>query len=429
MKSVPGSDTKPINARDYEEFAREFLPKKAYDYYATGADDMITLKENQDAFQRIKLRPRVLRDVSDMQMRTSLLGSEVDTPISIAPTAMHCMAHYDGELATARAAARMNTCMILSTLSTKSIEDVADASGNGLRWFQLYVFKNRDLTLSLVQRAEKAGFKAIVLTVDTPVFGQREADVRNRFSLPHHLKLANFMDAKREYAHVQSSDGSGVAEYVSAFFDPAICWDDVKWLKRNTSLPLVIKGILTAEDALMVAEIGCEAIIVSNHGARQLDGVLASIEALPEVVKAVRGKNIEVYVDGGVRRGTDIFKALALGARAVFLGRPILWGLSHDGEDGAFKMLRLLTDELKTAMTFCGTRRISDISVQYAGENRLALNSLLTCSEKQGSAIIRYWNEYLVGEARCKTSSILLYALDRIQGFNPFFMPTDNTIP
>lgn len=165
-----------------------------------------------------------------------------------------------------------------------------------------------DLTLSLVQRAETAGFKAIVLTVDTPVFGQREADVRNRFSLPHHLKLANFMDAKREYAHVQSSDGSGVAEYVSTFFDPAICWDDLKWLKRNTSLPLVIKGILTAEDALMVAEIGCEAIIVSNHGARQLDGVLASIEALPEVVKAVRGKNIEVYVDGGVRRGTDIFK-------------------------------------------------------------------------------------------------------------------------
>lgn len=365
MKIVPGSDGKPLNVLEFEEYAKEYLPKNAYDYYASGADDMVTLRENREAFKRLVLRPRVLRDVSNMTITTTVLGQKITTPVCVSPTAMQCMAHPDGEKASAAAAAETGNCFILSSISTTSIEDVAKANGDGLRWFQLYVFKDREIARELVIRAENAGYKAIVLTVDTPLLGHREPDVRNKFHLPGHLQMANFSHIGGAHAKgVRSLQDSGLAQYVSSLFDLTLNWEDVKWLKSITKLPVVVKGVLTGEDAALAVEMGCEGIMVSNHGARQLDGVAATIDALPEIVAAVKGR-AEVYLDGGVRRGTDVFKALALGARAVFLGRPVLWGLSHSGKDGVLSILNILTDELKHAMLFAGTKQLSDIGPQY----------------------------------------------------------------
>lgn len=333
VKIVPGSDGTPLNLLEFEEYAKEYLPKNAFDYYASGADDMVTLKENREAFKRLVLHPRVLRDVSNMDITTTLLGHHVSSPVCVAPTAMHRMAHPDGEIASSTATAKADTCYILSTISTTTLEAVGKANSranpHALRWFQLYVFKDRELTRSLVQRAECAGYKAIVLTVDTPMLGHREADVRNHFSLPDHLTTANFSQVGGEHEHgIKSLKDSGLAHYVSELFDLTLNWNDVKWLKSITSLPIVVKGILSPEDAKIAVELGCEGILVSNHGARQLDGVAATIDALPAIVKAVNSR-AEVYLDGGIRRGTDVFKALALGARAVFVGRPVLFGLAH----------------------------------------------------------------------------------------------------
>ncbi|KAJ0399638.1 hypothetical protein ATCC90586_007011 [Pythium insidiosum] len=367
MKVVPGSDATPLNVLEYEAFAKEYLPKNAFDYYASGADDMVTLRENREAFKRFVLRPRVLRDVSSIDTRTTLLGQEVSSPVCIAPTAMQCMAHPVGERGSASAAAKFGAGYILSSLSTTSLEDVAIANEHGLRWFQLYVFKDRGITRDLVLRAEKAGYKAIVLTVDTPVLGHREPDVRNKFHLPTHLHLANYANVGGKHAHgVRSLQDSGLAHYVGTLFDLTLNWKDVQWLKSITKLPVVVKGVMTAEDAVMAVEMGCEGILVSNHGARQLDGVSSTIEALAEVVAAVKGR-AEVYLDGGIRRGTDVFKALALGARAVFLGRPVLWGLTHSGEEGVFNVLKILNEELKHAMMFSGTARLADIGMTMEG--------------------------------------------------------------
>uniref|UniRef100_K3X2I6 FMN hydroxy acid dehydrogenase domain-containing protein n=1 Tax=Globisporangium ultimum (strain ATCC 200006 / CBS 805.95 / DAOM BR144) TaxID=431595 RepID=K3X2I6_GLOUD len=370
MKIVAGSDGTPLNVLEFEAYAKEYLPKNAYDYYASGADEMYSLSENRDAFKRLTLRPRVLRDVSNMDISTSVLGQRIASPVCVAPTAMQRMAHPEGELASTAAAAKSGTGFILSSLSTTSLEDVAVANGKGLRWFQLYVFKDRQLTRDLVLRAERAGYKAIVLTVDTPMLGHREPDVRNKFSLPKHLELANFTHVGGEHAHgVNSLKDSGLAQYVSNLFDLTLNWEDVKWLKSITKLPVVVKGVLTGEDAKLAVEMGCEGILVSNHGARQLDGVAATIDALPEIVAAVNGR-AEVYLDGGVRRGTDVFKALALGARAVFVGRPVLWGLSHSGEAGVSSVLEILNDELKHAMLFSGTRQLADIKPEYVCPNK-----------------------------------------------------------
>ncbi|KAF4320813.1 hypothetical protein BBO99_00002904 [Phytophthora kernoviae] len=365
VKIVPGSDGKPLNILEFEQYAKEYLPKNAYDYYASGADDMVTLKENREAFKRLVLHPRVLRDVSKMDITTTLLGQRISSPVCVAPSAMHRMSHPDGEIASTTATAKADTCYILSTISTTSLEDVAvantKANPNALRWYQLYVFKDRELTRDLVRRAEKSGYKAIVLTVDTPMLGHREPDVRNHFSLPNHLTMANFANVGGEHEHgVSSLKDSGLAHYVSELFDLTLNWNDVKWLKSITKLPVVVKGVLSPEDAKIAVEMGCEGILVSNHGARQLDGVAATIDALPAIVKAVNGR-AEVYMDGGVRRGTDVFKALALGARAVFLGRPVLYGLAHSGEDGVSNVLRILNEELKHAMLFSGTATLADI--------------------------------------------------------------------
>ncbi|ETV86223.1 hypothetical protein, variant [Aphanomyces astaci] len=318
-------DIKPLSVDEFEAHAKAYLPKATLDYYVSGADDMITLKENRVAFQRLKLMPRVLRDVRHIDTSTTVLGQRIKTPVCIAPSAMQRMAHPDGELASTRAASAAGACYILSTISTTSLEDVAAANGpDGLRWFQLYIFKDRDLTRSLVERAERAGFKALVLTVDTPILGNRQADLRNGFKLPSHLHLGNFAGGR----HATGINEAGLSAYATELFDTNLTWQDVAWLKSISSLPVVVKGVLTPEDAVLACDVGCAGILVSNHGARQLDTVPATIEALPAIVAAVQGR-AEIYLDGGVRRGTDVFKALAMGARCVFLGRPVLWGLAH----------------------------------------------------------------------------------------------------
>ncbi|CAG2171354.1 unnamed protein product, partial [Oppiella nova] len=254
--------------------------------------------------------------------------------------------------------------MTLSTISTSSLEEVANAAPNGVKWFQLYIYKDRAVTRGLVKRAEDSGFKALVLTVDSPMFGNRFADARNQFRLPPHLRLANFGEGNTESDSIQNSPTkgqSGLAEYALSLFDPSLTWKDILWLKSITKLPLVLKGILTREDALLAVKYGASAILVSNHGARQLDGVPSTIEALPEVVKAVQNR-CEVYLDGGVRTGTDVIKALALGARAVFVGRPILWGLCYDGVNGVEEVFAILRKELDMALALSGCSQVSQLT-------------------------------------------------------------------
>ncbi|XP_031629733.1 peroxisomal (S)-2-hydroxy-acid oxidase GLO3 [Contarinia nasturtii] len=346
---------------DYEKKASEILPKTPWDYYRSGAGAELTLKLNESAYKRIRIRPRVLIDVSKRNTKCNLLGIDLNAPILIAPTAMQKMAHFDGEMATAKAAGNFNTIYTMSTLSTCSIEEVENAAPGTNKFYQLYIYKDRELTKNLICRAEKAGFKALVLTVDAPIFGQRRSDVRNKFELPSHLRLANFTDEK---LFVQSAGGSGISEYVSAQFDATLNWNDVQWLVNFSKLPVILKGIMTYEDASLALKTGCKGIIVSNHGARQLDTVPATIEVLPEIVKAV-GSQIPVMVDGGIRNGTDVFKALALGAKAIFVGRPILYGLAVNGEKGVESILNILRDELDSAMALAGITNISEINKSF----------------------------------------------------------------
>ncbi|CAN1141303.1 Glycolate oxidase 3 [Linum perenne] len=346
------------NVMEYEEIAREKLPKMVYDYYASGAEDQWTLKENRNAFSRILFRPRILVDVSKIDMTTTVLGFNVSMPIMIAPTAMQKMAHPDGEYATARAAAAAGTIMTLSSWATSSVEEVA-STGPGIRFFQLYVYKDRNVVTQLVKRAERAGFKAIALTVDTPRLGRREADIKNRFALPSNLTLKNFEGL--DLGKVDKTSDSGLASYVAGQVDRTLSWKDVKWLQTITSLPILVKGVLTAEDAKLAVENGAAGIIVSNHGARQLDYVPATITALEEVVNAAQGR-VPVFLDGGVRRGTDVFKALALGACGVFIGRPVVFSLAADGERGVKKVLQMLRDELELTMALSGCTFLKEIS-------------------------------------------------------------------
>jgi len=347
-----------VNVSELERIAKEKLPKQNYDYYASGADDQWTLAENRKAFERVLLRPRILRDVTQVDLTTSVLGYRIAMPIMVAPTAMQKMAHPDGEYATARAASAANTAMILSSWATSSVEEVA-STGPGLRFFQCYVYKNRKVVEQLVKRAEKAGFKAIALTVDTPILGRREADIRNRFVLPEGLSLKNFEGL--DLGTMEKSETSGLASYVAGQIDRSLTWKDVQWLQSITSLPILVKGVLTGEDAKLAVKYKAAGIIVSNHGARQLDYSPATIAALEEVVLAVQGK-IPVFLDGGVRRGTDALKALALGASGVFVGRPVVWGLAAAGEEGVSKVLSMLKDELKLAMALSGITKVSEIT-------------------------------------------------------------------
>lgn len=346
----------PVNIFDFERLARERLSPMAWDYYASGAHDEITVADNHEAFRRIRLAYRVLMDVSRRSTATTVSGHDIDLPVLVAPTAFHRLAHDDGEAATARAAGRAGTIMVLSTLSNVPVEDVV-RSATGPVWFQLYVYRDRGATEALVRRVEAAGAEALMLTVDAPLLGTRERDVRNRFHLPDDLSVANLLPEGRGYGDLPRQDGeSGLAAYFASLLDPSLSWKDVEWLRSITRLPLWVKGLVRADDAVRAAEHGASGIVVSNHGGRQLDTSLPTIEALPNVTDALdaAGSNVEVMLDGGVRRGTDVLKALALGARAVMVGRPVLWGLAVDGEDGVAAVLDLLRREVNLALALAG---------------------------------------------------------------------------
>ncbi|MBV9488284.1 MAG: alpha-hydroxy-acid oxidizing protein [Verrucomicrobia bacterium] len=360
------SETIPaLNLGELEERARAVLPQVAYDYYASGANDEVTLRQNRTAYERIALLPRVLVDVSARAMDTVVLGQPVSMPILIAPTAFQGLAHPDGELATIKAAGAAKTLVTLATLSTRSIEETM-AVATGPVWFQLYVFKDRALAAALVRRAEAAGCKAIVLTVDVPVLGKRECDVRNRFTLPEHLSVKNLWPAGLQDLP-KGVAGSGLAPYIASLFDAALSWKDLGWLAGVTKLPVLVKGILRPDDARRAVDHGAAGVIVSNHGGRQLDTTPATISVLPEIVDAVAGA-VEVYVDGGIRRGTDVLKALAYGARAVLVGRPILWGLAVGGESGVTSVLEMLRKEFDLAMALSGCATVRSITRDLVGQ-------------------------------------------------------------
>lgn len=351
--------TKPINLFEYQTFASQQLPPMARDYYASGSWDEITLRDNRTAFERYKLRPRMLVDVSQRDLSTQILGQSLPLPILIAPMAFQCLAHPEGEIATAKAAASIGSLMVLSTLATKGMDEVASVKKQAPQWFQLYVHRDRALTRALVESAHAAGFQALCLTVDAPVLGKREKDIHNQFVLPPDMELAN-LSALTDLEISYNPGESGLFTYFLEQINPALTWTDLEWLQSLSPLPVVVKGILRGDDAIRAVEHGAKAVIVSNHGGRQLDGAIASIDALSEVVAAV-GHKVDVLVDGGIRRGTDVLKALALGAKAVLLGRPILWGLAVGGEAGVQHILELLRDEFDLAMALSGCAKLQDI--------------------------------------------------------------------
>lgn len=335
-------DVKALEAR-----ARQALSRSAYDYFAGGADDELTVADNEAAWRRVRLLPHVLRDVSSVTTTTELLGTPMSAPILIAPLAAQSLADDEGERATARAAARSDTIMVVSTMATVSLEDVAAAAPDSPRWFQIYVHRDRDLSEDLLRRAGVAGYEAVVLTVDVPVISRRRRDEVNRFELPEGMEMANLK------ASFESLHGSALAEYTESAFDPSLTPDDIGWIKSVVDLPVVVKGVLRPDDALLAVAAGADAIVVSNHGGRQMDGAVATADALPDVVDAV-GDGVPVLVDGGIRGGHDVLRALAMGASAVLVGRPVLWGLAIGGEQGVADVLEELQTELTRAMALCG---------------------------------------------------------------------------
>jgi 4-hydroxymandelate oxidase len=355
-----------VNLFDLEALARERLAGMAFDYYASGAQDEITLKANRAAFERLELAYRVLVDVSRRDASTTVLGQRIAAPFLVAPTAFHRLADPAGEAATARAAGRAGTVMILSTLSNVPVEEVV-AAASGPVWFQLYVYRDRGITAELVARVAAAGVGALVLTVDAPLLGRRERDVRNRFHLPAGLTVANLLPEGLGELPEQPGD-SGLAAYVASLLDPSLSWDDLDWLRSLTELPVLVKGIVRPDDACEAAARGAAGIVVSNHGGRQLDTAPATVEVLPEIVAALAARpggappGFEILLDGGVRRGTDAVKALALGARAVLVGRPVLWGLAAGGEDGVCRALGILQGEFDLALALCGCPTVGDIT-------------------------------------------------------------------
>jgi isopentenyl diphosphate isomerase/L-lactate dehydrogenase-like FMN-dependent dehydrogenase len=341
-----------INLADFECEAEQRLEPGPLGYFNGGAGDERTLRANVEAFTRCHLRPRVLVDVSNVTAATTLLGRDVSMPLLVAPTAFQRLAHPDGELATARAAAAVGTVMCQSTLSSVTPAELAAAAPNGRRWFQLYWSTDRAFTAELLASVAEAGFEAVVLTVDFAAAGRRERDLRARFSLPEDLATPNIPGPlARQDFH------SAIADIV----DSKLTWRDLEWLRETSRLPVLLKGVLTSEDALLAVEHGAEGLIVSNHGGRQLDGVAPSLEALPEVAE-VAGDRVEVLLDGGIRRGADVLKALALGAKAVLVGRPVIWGLAVGGEEGVLRVLTLLHDEIALALTQLGCASPADVT-------------------------------------------------------------------
>ena len=348
----------PLNLHEYERAARARLPKMAFDYMAGGAEDEVTLRDNRAAFDRWRLLPRVLRGLTQANLATTVLGQPIALPVVVAPSGFHRLAHQDGELATARAARAVGSIYTRSTGATITMEEVAPVAGTW--WFQLYVYRDRAINRDLVERAAAAGAAALVVTVDVPVLGRREADERNRFTLPPGLSMANVRVSELGRLPV-AVEGSGLTQFVAGgAWEPALTWSDLEWLASLSPLPVIPKGILHPADAVRAFDHGAQAVIVSNHGGRQLDSAVTALDALPAVVEAVAERG-EVLVDGGIRRGTDVLKALALGARAVLIGRPILWGLAVAGETGVTHVLEMLRAELARDFMLCGLADLAEV--------------------------------------------------------------------
>ena len=347
-----------FSLREIESEAQRKLDPAVYDYFAGGADDEITLRSNETAFAKIGLLPRVMCGAGPPQLETVILGHRISLPVLIAPTAFHRLAHSAGECETARAAAAAGTIMIVSMASTVAIEDVAaasreKASDQSQLWFQIYLQSDLSFTESLIQRVEAAGCSALVVTVDSPTFGSRHRDLRNGFNdLPDGMCCENLRERV---------NGNGRGKARKIVFSPEFSWKHIDWLREVTRLKIVLKGIVHPEDAKLALQHGADAILVSNHGGRQLDTIPATIDVLPAIVNAVDGR-IPLLLDGGIRRGTDVLKALALGANAVAIGRPVLWGLALAGEAGVARVLEILRSELARALALCGCGSIRDIT-------------------------------------------------------------------
>ncbi len=357
-----GKGRGPVNLLEFEPLARERISEMAYSYIAGGGADEITLRRNREAFDEIRLKPRVLVDVSKLDTRLELLGQSFEFPILLAPAAYHKLVHAEGESATARGAAAAGATMVVSSFSTVAIEDVAQSAPVRL-WFQLYCQPDRAFTRDLIQRAEAAGCKALVVTVDTPVGPIRDREARVQFELPAGMEMENLRDLVKK----TGEDDRRHARMYSAVLDPTLTWETLGWIRSITRLPVIPKGVLAPEDARLAAEHGAAAILVSNHGARNVDTAPATIEALPRAVKAVQGR-IPVLMDGGVRRGTDVLKALALGAQAVLIGRPYLWGLAVNGADGVKQVVEMLRTEFEVAMALCGVTALARINREVLWE-------------------------------------------------------------
>jgi 4-hydroxymandelate oxidase len=338
---------KPINLFEFEAIAKERLPGEEYDYIAGGATDEISVDRNRRAFESWALRPRVLRDVHTLDLSTTVLGTKVNLPVLIAPCGGHKKAHPDGEFATYRAAAARGTIFAVSANAAVSFEELAKST-TGHLWLQMYFFSDREMTKDWLQRAKAAGYEAICVTLDSQWPPKRERNIRNNYQ---NVRGVNFPNSSSQSP--RSARGGGGA-------DPAATWKDLEWMKGATDLPIVAKGIMTGEDVEACAELGADAVIVSNHGGRHLDNTLATIEVLAEAVAAAKGK-VEVLLDGGIRRGADVVKAIALGAKAVFIGRPLFWGLAVDGEQGVVRVLDILREEIEITMAKCGRANIASI--------------------------------------------------------------------
>lgn len=353
-------DDRPVNLYEYEALAKERMPKPEWDFVEGGATDEITISRTRQAFDSIMLRPRMLVDMDVRDLSTTVLGERIDFPVMLCPAGHHIRAHADAENATVRAASAMDVGMILSSGSSVVMEDIASAATRNI-WFQQYFYRDREMTELMAHRADESGFSALCITLDASIRSKRERNLRNNYSIP---ASPNYDGLRSTQSFAPSSDDAPSA--VTGMVSPKVTWDEFGWLASKTDLPLIAKGVMTGEDARLAVEHGVKAIIVSNHGGRSLDPTFATIEVLPEVVEAVDGR-AEVYLDGGIRRGTDIVKAIALGARAVLIGRPIFWGLAVNGEEGLKHVLQILREELHSTMGLCGKPDIASIDRSVIG--------------------------------------------------------------
>ena len=349
---------------ELEEDAKARLSASAYGYYASGSETQTTVRENRDAFNRLRLLPRCLHDVRYVDTTTHIFDQRLSMPVLVAPMAMQKLCHEQGELAMARAATSVGVPMIVSTFATCSIEEVGSCMDSPFLWFQIYVLTRRDVTAKMVREAEALGYKALVVTVDAPRLGRRYEDERQKLSLPPHLSLKNLESINKlagQTSHETPDRGNKFGQHFSKFIDDGLTWEFISWLKSVTRLPVLIKGVLAPDDAKKAVEIGVSGIIVSNHGGRQLDFAPAAIDVLPLIATAVN-KRIPILVDGGIRRGTDVVKSIALGADAVLIGRPMLWALTLGGEQGVNAALSDLKSDIELAMALLGCRKIDDIT-------------------------------------------------------------------